>query len=464
VTAQADSRVYNGTTNSSVAPVVSGTLYDPIGTAAIQTYDNKNVGSGKTLTAGGLVMNDGNGGANYSVSYVTNTAGVITAAPLTVTAQTDSRVYNGTTSSSVAPVVSGTLYDPIGTAATQTYDNRNAGTGKTLTAGGLVMNDGNSGANYSVSYVTNTSGVITPAPVTVTAQADSRVYDGTTNSGVAPVVSGTLYDPIGTASTQAYDDKNVGTGKTLTPSGLVMNDGNGGANYSATYVDNTSGVITPAALTITADNKTRQYGDPNPPLTATFPGLVPGDTPAGVTGLTITTPAVPASNVGTYAITPAGGVNPNYMIGYVNGVFTIVPAPLTITADNASRVTLQPNPPFSATYSGLKLGQTPAVLGGALAFTTPATIASPPGTYAITPSGQTSTNYTITYLDGVLTVLPVPASTMSGVTAADNAFITATQRSADAEDELESRVPGAKRIDCLELERAGVRRVLSRCF
>ena len=42
------------------------------------------------------------------------------------------------------------------------------------------MADGNGGANYAINYVNNTAGVITPAALTVTAQADSRVYDGTT--------------------------------------------------------------------------------------------------------------------------------------------------------------------------------------------------------------------------------------------------------------------------------------------
>ena len=99
---------------------------------------------------------------NYTVSSAA-AAGTITPAPLTVTAQTDNRVYNGTTSSAVAPVVTGTTYDVVGTAATQIYDNKNVGTAKTLTASGLVMNDGNSGNNYAVSYVANNTGSITPA-------------------------------------------------------------------------------------------------------------------------------------------------------------------------------------------------------------------------------------------------------------------------------------------------------------
>src|SRR5207244_8732395 len=68
--------------------------------------------------------------------------GVITAAPLTVTAQTDSRGYNGTLGSSVAPVVTGTLYDAVGTAATQSYDTKHVGTTHVLGASGLVVADG----------------------------------------------------------------------------------------------------------------------------------------------------------------------------------------------------------------------------------------------------------------------------------------------------------------------------------
>src|SRR6185295_1430006 len=213
VTAQADNRVYNGTTSSSAAAVITGTQHDPIGTAATQTYDNKHVGTTHVLSATGLVMNDGNSGNNYSITYVPSAAtGVITAAPLTVTAQTDSRVYNGTTNSAVAPVVTGTQYDAVGTAATQAYDNKHVGATHVLGATGLVMNDGNGGNNYSIIYVPSAAtGIITAAPLTVTAQSDNRVYNATTSSAIAPLVTGTQYDTVGTAASQTYDTKNVGT-------------------------------------------------------------------------------------------------------------------------------------------------------------------------------------------------------------------------------------------------------------
>ena len=50
-----------------------------------------------------------------------------------------------------------------------------------------------------------------------------------------------------------------------------------------------------------------------------------------------------------------------------------------MTADDAARAYGQPNPAFSATYAGLVNGDTPASLGGALTFATPAAAASPVG-------------------------------------------------------------------------------------
>ena len=39
-----------------------------------------------------------------------------------------------------------------------------------------------------------------------------------------------------------------------------------------------------------------------------------------------------------YAITASGAADPDYTISYVAGTLTVTPAPLTITADNQSKV------------------------------------------------------------------------------------------------------------------------------
>jgi len=119
-------------------------------TGLTQTFGSKNVlGSGSsTLSVSGYTVADGNSGADYTVTLAT-ASGTITPASLTLTASSDSRVYNGTTSSSGTPTV-GTLYstDSV-TGLTQTFGSKNVlGSGSsTLSVSGYTVADGNSGAD-----------------------------------------------------------------------------------------------------------------------------------------------------------------------------------------------------------------------------------------------------------------------------------------------------------------------------
>src|SRR5207253_5554384 len=49
---------------------------------------------------------------------------------------------------------------------------------------------------------------------------------------------------------------------------------------------------------------------------------------------------------------------------------------------------------------------TPSALGGTLTFATAATSVSSVGSYAVTPGGLTSSNYTITFINGTLNITP----------------------------------------------------------
>ena len=130
-----------------------------------------------------------------------------------------------------------------------------------------------------------------------------------------------------------------------------------------------------------------------------------------------------ASVTGTFAYTPANGtVQPagpqplsvtftpadaaNYTAAAATVHVRVTPAPLSVTANPASKVYGQPNPAFGASYDGFVNGDTVASLTGTVAFATPATAASGVGSYPVTPSGLTSNNYTIAYHDGHLTVTP----------------------------------------------------------
>src|SRR5205807_1536514 len=143
----------------------------------------------------------------------------------------------------------------------------------------------------------------------------------------------------------------------------------------------------------------------NPAFSVSYSGFVNGDTAGSLGGtLNFATPATAASPVGSYAVTPSGLTSSNYTITFVGGTLTITAAPLTVTANNTSKVYGQANPAFSVSYSGFVNGDTTSTLGGTLSFSTPATAASPVGTYAVMPSGLSSSNYTITFLSGTLTI------------------------------------------------------------
>ncbi|HXI29624.1 MAG TPA: MBG domain-containing protein, partial [Vicinamibacterales bacterium] len=163
--------------------------------------------------------------------------------------------------------------------------------------------------------------------------------------------------------------------------------------------------INKAALTITADSKTRLYGSAMPTMTASYSGFVNGETSAVLTAQpTLSTTATASSPFGTYPITVSGATAANYTITFVNGTLTVSRAPLTITADNKTRVYGAPMPALTASYSGLVNGETSAVLATQPTLSTTATASSPFGTYPITVSGATAANYTITFVNGTLTV------------------------------------------------------------
>jgi hypothetical protein len=177
-------------------------------------------------------------------------------------------------------------------------------------------------------------------------------------------------------------------------------------NYTVTSTNGTL-TVTPAPLSVAAANATRFYGDPNPAFTGTITGLKNAD---NITA-TYSSVADATSLVGTYPIVPAlvdpTGKLSNYTVTATNGVLTVSPAALVVTAANASRLYGDPNPAFTGSISGVKNGDT-----FSLSFSSVATAASAVGTYPIVPAltdpNNKLPNYAVTINNGTLTVNPAP--------------------------------------------------------
>ncbi|MDQ3997915.1 MAG: MBG domain-containing protein [Gemmatimonadota bacterium] len=116
------------------------------------------------------------------------------------------------------------------------------------------------------------------------------------------------------------------------------------------------------------------------------------------------TATLPASAT-PYPIAYTFAENANFNSASDNSTsLTVNKAPLTVRADDATRMYGDANPAFTVRYDGFVLGQNESALGGTLAFSTTAEPSSPVGNYAVTPSGLTSDNYAITFADGTLTI------------------------------------------------------------
>ncbi len=164
----------------------------------------------------------------------------------------------------------------------------------------------------------------------------------------------------------------AGSPYAITASGAVDTD------YSISYVAGTL-TVTPAALTITANNQTKIYGAALPTLTASYTGFVNGDTSASLTTQpTLSTTATAASHVAgsPYTITASGAVDTDYTISYVAGTLTVTPAALTITANNQTKIYGAALPTLTASYAGFVNGDTSASLTTQPTLSTTATAAS----------------------------------------------------------------------------------------
>jgi hypothetical protein len=243
IAAVTNSKTYDATTTAAAVPIItSGSLQGSDTANFIETYGSPNAGTGLTLTPSGVV-NDCNSGQNYSYTFVPVSTGVITAAPLTITAAANTKVYDTTATAAATPIVTGLQGTDTVTNLSETYSSKNAGIGKTLVVATYTVNDGNGGNNYAVTTVSNNTGVITAVPLTITAVPNTKIYDGTTSAAAIPVVSGLQGADAVTNLSEVYNSPTIGTGKTLTVATYTINDGNGGNNYNVTTVPNETGVI-----------------------------------------------------------------------------------------------------------------------------------------------------------------------------------------------------------------------------
>lgn len=285
------SKVYDGTIEAKITN--AGTLSDNYdgenltivtGSAA---YDNKNVGTGKTVAFTGFAL-AGDAAGNYTLaSQPADTAADITVKEITINgaAVEASRIYDGTTDAKItnagAPSVNYDGENLKVAAGKAAYDNKNVGKGKAVMFTGFAL-EGDAAANYKLTAQPDAvTADITVKEIKIvdTAVETSKIYDGSPDAKITEkgtfdgLINGDKVDIV--TGKAAYDDKNVGNGKTVAFYDFALS-GDDAANYVlAAQPANTTASISAKELTI-ADLKVKdkQYDGKNTAAIDGMPALV----------------------------------------------------------------------------------------------------------------------------------------------------------------------------------------------
>ena len=454
-TASASNKTYDGGTTASTTLTFTGLVgSETLGQTVGSTFDNKNVGSNKTVTVNSITLADGtNGGlaANYSISAGQTTTANITAKSLTVSGITASnKIYDGNTVATLDPsnvtysgLVSG---DSFAGSYSGLFSDKNIGTGKTVTI--TSSYSGSDVSNYTVTDQSSTTANITSRPLGVTGitvfglTVNNKEYDGTVT---APLDTSSISysglvdgDDFTGSYSGVFANANVGNGKTVTITSSYS--GADAGNYTVTNQSSATGNIVPKVLTATASASNKTYdGGTTASTTLTFTGLVGSETLGQTVGSTFDNKNVGSNKTVTVnSITLADGTNGGLAANYSISAGQTTTANITaksltvsgITASNktydgSTNVTLDPS---SVAYSGLVSGDT---FNGTYtgAFSDKNVGTGKTVTITSSYSGADVSNYSVTDQSSTTANITAKSLTVSGITASDKTYdgsVTAT--------------------------------------
>ena len=444
-TASASNKVYDGSSTATTTLSLSGFIgSETVTSTNSSTFNNKNAGTGKTVTVNSITLADGsNGGlaANYSISTGQTTTANITAKSLTVSGITASnKIYDGGTTAATTLSFSGLIgSETLGQTVGSTFDNKNVGTGKTVTVNSITLADGNNGglaANYSISPGQTTTANVTTKALTVSGiTASNKTYDATTSAtlGTGTVSYGGLVsgDDFAGSYSGVFANANVGSGKTVTITSSYS--GSDVSNYSVTNQSSTTADISAKALTATASASNKVYdGSSTATTTLSLSGFIGSETVTSTnsstfnnknagTGKTVTVNSI------TLADGSNGGLAANYSISTGQTTTANITAKsLTVSGITASNKIYDGNATAtldasSVAYSGLVSGDT---FNGTFAGAFSDKNVGTGKTITITPSysGADVSNYSITNHADLTANITTKALTVSGVTASNKTY------------------------------------------
>ncbi|HJR59806.1 MAG TPA: MBG domain-containing protein, partial [Vicinamibacterales bacterium] len=312
VTADAGQTKVYGTTDPELTyTLTTGTLAEgDTFTGALTRATGESVGT-YAIQQGTLALD-----SNYNLTFI-GANFTITARPITVTADVQTKIYGEADPTLTHQITSGSLAFSDVFTGTLTRDAGEAVGSYAITQGTLAA-----GGNYVLTFV-GANLTITARPITVTADVQAKVYGEADPALTYQVTLGSLVtgDAFTGALTRVAGEA---VGSYAVTQGTLALD----SNYNLTFIG-ANLTITARPITVTAHGQTKVYGEADPALTfqVTSGSLVFSDVFAGALGRGA------GEDVGTYAITQGTlALSSNYDLTFVGANLTITVRPITVTA------------------------------------------------------------------------------------------------------------------------------------
>lgn len=249
-------RVYDGSTAATVILSDDRITGDDLVISGSSSFNDKNAGAGKLVTVDGITLS-GADANNYSWNTFTTTSADIAKANLNISAAGVDRVYDGSTGASVTLSDDRIAGDDLNFNYVASFSDKNAGTGKLVTATGINAT-GADAQNYEWSNTATTTADIAKAALDISAVASGKTYDGNTNASVTLSDDRVSGDDLVINASSSFSDKNAGAGKTVTVDGITL-AGADANNYTFNTQTTTTADIDKASLNISASGKDRVY-------------------------------------------------------------------------------------------------------------------------------------------------------------------------------------------------------------
>jgi len=270
----ANNKIYDGGTattlggNATVAAFGSDVV--SVAGSGSAAFADKNAGTGKAVTVNGYTLAGADAG-NYDLVQPAGLTASIGKANLALSGVAVSdKVYDGTTaatlSGSAGVAAFGGDVVAVSGSGTASFADKNAGVGKAVNVSGYTLG-GADANNYNLVQLGGLTASIARADLAISGlSAAGKTYDGTTAatlSGVAGVSAiGADVVMVSGSASGSFADKNAGSGKQVTVSGLTLTGADAG-NYNAvqpTGLRADIGKATLAVSGVSASNKTYDGG------------------------------------------------------------------------------------------------------------------------------------------------------------------------------------------------------------